>query len=174
MNSGYLFDVTLPYALQIPTKDGISFAYKSKKGMFVHTEKIKALSEQCIEFSPHLHIPADKYGVFFKSRVRIVLSDEVVSEIYSLEKEDLKRTFSKLNEYVNFCFGLPKTKLKSYVVGAINKIIGMYRVISQEWHATSVTSKDLVCFTVFSFNKGEVKQLSIIPDSHRIMGLFRF
>lgn len=170
MNSGYFFDVTLPYALQIPIKNEFLFTYRSKKGMFVHIEKIKTLSEQCIEFSSHLHIPADKYGTFFKSRVRIVLNDDVVSEIYSLESEDLKKTFSQLNEYVNFCFGQPKTKLKPYVIGAINNILNMYRVISQEWHATPVTSKDLVYFTIFSFNKGKVKQLSIIPDSHRIMG----
>jgi len=169
MDRGYFFDVTLPYAVQIPTKEGIGFTYKSKSGIFVHTEKIKTLSESCIEFSSHLHIPADKYGVFFKSRVRIVLSDEVVSIIYSSEKEELKKVFCDLNKYVNFCFSLPDTKLKPYVVGAINKILGMYRVISQEWHATPITSKDLTYFTIFSFNKGEVQQLSVSPDSHRIM-----
>jgi len=42
-------------------------------------------------------------------------------------------------------------------------------VISQEWHSTPVTSKDLINFTLFSYKEDKYKQLSIIPDAHRIM-----
>jgi len=111
MDSGFFFDVTLPYSLQVPVGERIIFKHKGLNGSFVHIKKIKALSDQSIEFSPHFHIPADKYGIFNKSRIRVILSEESVSEIHSTEKEKTQKVFDKLNEYVALSFGLPETKL---------------------------------------------------------------
>ncbi len=169
MSTDYFFDVTLPYSLEVPEGEAIRFRHKGLNGVFVHLEKIKVSSSQGIEFSSHIHIPADKYGVFNKSRIRIILCEEVLSKIHSSEKDKTRKVFDKLNEYVALSFGLPETKLKPFVVGSINKILCAYRVISQEWHSTPVTSKDLFNFTLSKQQEKKTEFLSTMPDAHRVM-----
>lgn len=168
MDKGFFFDVTLPYSLQIPVGECITFTHDGITGLFVHIEKINTSVEKGVTYSPDMHIPADKYGVFFKSKVRIVLNEESVSAIHLIEEIKTQKTFSELSRYVNLCFGLHGTKLKPFVVGAINKILGVYRVISQEWHASPVTAKDLTNYSTFSYCDEKVQFLSVMPDAHRI------
>jgi len=161
----YIIETLLPFSIRLPLQETIEFTFNQYRCGFVHLERISMLHGG-IQIPDTSYIPADKYGLYFRSKVLLILTDNIIEELRRRESSELQNLFD-LDAYVSHCFGLHGTKAKSFAVGAINYFLSIYRILSQDWHVTPVAPKDLTNIVLSKDEDGKVTFLSRLEFLHQ-------
>ena len=163
----YVFDMHLPYALRLPLNENIEFTFQEQLCCFVHCER-QPNSSLRAQYPKTTFVPADKYGLYFHSRILIVLSENVVSWLHTQANDEVRKLFD-LDSYVAHCFALSAVNLKEFVVGALNQFLSIYRVIAQDWHVTPIVPKDLVNIRLSKSKDGKVTPLTELHFGNQVV-----
>lgn len=164
----YCFEMNLPYSLRLSTKENIEFVFSDHQCCFVHLERISTPNEK-FEFPPTAYVPADKYGLYFKSKILLVLTADVVRKIWANESDEVQKIFPTMDEYVGLLFGNPTSSLKGFVFAAVNYFLEIYRVFSREWHATQVMPKDVPHVVINKQESGALSFLTFVAMGSQVM-----
>lgn len=138
----YCFEFLLPYSIRVPTQENIDFLFGEHRCCLVHLKREPTPNGKFV-FPQTAYVPADKYGLYFKSRILLVLTSDIVRKLWSAESDEIQKLFPKLDDYVGLLFSNPTAALKKFVFSAVNHFLSIYRVLSQDWHATKVMPKDV-------------------------------
>jgi len=164
----YCFEISLPYSIRLPTQENFEFVFGKQQCCLVHLERVPTPNGK-FEFPQTAYVPADKYGLYFKSRIVLVLTSDVVRNIWSAESSEVRKLFPKLDDYVGLLFGNPTSSLKSFVFAAVNQFLSIYRVISQDWHATEVMPKDVSHIVIKTQKDGATSFLCLLMLGEQVM-----
>ncbi len=75
----YIVEIPLPFSLRLPLNAEFEFFFSHQRCIFVHLERTHTLTSG-IQLGSGSHIAADKYGLYLKSKVLLVLPSEIVEE----------------------------------------------------------------------------------------------
>lgn len=120
-------------------------------------------------FPLHTACVADRYGLFFRSKVCVKLSAESVGKVLSQETAEVQRLFPVLEQYISNLFGNPGAVLAQRVTSILNHVLGIYRVVFQEWHAVPVAQIDLVSWRLLKVEAGIARFLMSLDLPHQIL-----
>lgn len=134
----YIFECFLPFAISLPPKTELDLTYKGFGLRFVHAER-HVSRDLNFELAPHAQVPGDKFGIFARSRVALVFNVDALRNTMSDEEAEV----FDLDAYFTSLFFNPSHKSTGLVVGAINRVLKLVRVVFGDWHASSITPKDL-------------------------------
>lgn len=164
----YCFEIPLPYSIRVPTQENIEFLFGGQQCCLVHLERAPIPNGK-FEFPHTSFIPADKYGLYFKSRIVLVLSCDIVKKIWAAESDEIQKIFPDLDSFVGLLFGNPASSLKDFVFATVNHFLGIYRVISQDWHVTELMPKDVPHIVIRKQKDGVTTFLTLCMMGEQIM-----
>lgn len=164
----YKLETLLPYSIRLPQGKRYRAAYDGLDLEFSHLSRVETPRTSGARMSPHLEFPADKYGLFFRSRVALILPESAIQTLMSGESDALRRVFPHSEEYVAHLFGSPAANLTTSVITVLNRMLSAYRVIYQDWHAAPVASMDLPSWRVLKVQGGVERFLTALELPNQI------
>jgi hypothetical protein len=154
MSVHFKFETLLPYSLRIQAEKTYRASYEGVGLEFVHLGRVNVPRATGFVIAPHLLVPADKYGLFFRSRIALILPEDSVRLLMSTESDELQRVFPSPEPYVAHLFGSPGVNLTACIVTLLNRILGLYRVVYKEWHVSPLASVDLPSWRISKLEAG--------------------
>lgn len=165
----YKFETLLPYPLRLKVGSKFPAAYDGLQMDFVHLERMATPRSTGVRISPHLQMPADKYGLYFRSKVALVLPESSILQLLRREKSDLQRVFPSAEPYVAHAFGSPAVGITGTLISLLNQMLGIYRLAYKEWHVGPVASLDIPSWRASKIDGERETFLTLVEQPSRIM-----
>jgi hypothetical protein len=169
ISNGYKFETTLPYPLRMKAGEVFQILCMSQTAYFVHVSRDQSTPSVDFNLPDAGYIAADRYGIFYRSRIAVILDDDLIKKMHSLETDEVQRIWSEQKAYVGFMFGSPTSKLTYQIVELINRALASYRIVCEEWHAAPVVPKDLASWIVSRVENKSENFLQTVHLSHQFL-----
>lgn len=166
---GYKFETFLPYPLRVPLNSAFHLAYEGLEAEFTHLDRVQPPRASKAVLSPTHFVPADRYGLFFRSKVSITLSPAATALLLSKESAELQRIFKTTDEYVSQLFGNPGALLSGRLVVILNHVLSLYRVLYEDWHACPLAPVDLPSWRIVKIDSGVERFLTLCDLGHQML-----
>jgi len=157
------FQFTLPYPIRIPFHEHFLCKLDNHEVVFIHDERFHTSTDRGIHFNRRGMIPADKYGIMARSRIRLLCPMSFIRESWLEEDGETKSTFpeNELERYVVVTFGTFQTRLLRKVIEAANFILAKYRILCGDWHIIPIVPKDVVNWKIYRLREGREDLIAV-------------
>ncbi len=134
----YIFECFLPFAISIPQKTELELTYQGHSLRFIHAERHPS-KDLNVVVPADTQVTSDRFGLYVRSRVALVFDAETLRKVMTHEEANA----FDLDTFFSSRFFNPSNSSTHLVVGALNRVLKLIRIVFNDWHASPLTPKDL-------------------------------